>query len=116
MAVGEVVVERDHGVWVLTVRGEHDLTVAPSLRDRLEEVFARGSTVVVDLSQAEFVDSTVLAALVYGREQARAGGHSIALVLPPGGGPVRRLLELVRGTTLITTFASRAAAIDALTG
>lgn len=116
MEVGEVVVERDQGIWVLSVRGEHDVSVEPSLRDKLEEVFAQGSTVIVDFSEAGFVDSTVLAGLVYGSEQAREDAHSIALVLPPGDGPARRLLELVRAPALISTFDSRGAAISALAG
>jgi anti-anti-sigma factor len=115
MDVGEVVVERDRGVWVLGVHGEQDLSVKPGLRDQLAMVFAQGSTVIVDFSETQFADSTVLAALVYGHERAQAEGHSIALVLPPGGGPMQRLLDLVQAPSFITTFPSREAAISALT-
>ena len=49
MDVGEVIVDRVEGAWVLTLRGEHDLSTNPSLRDELERAFDRGSTVIVDL-------------------------------------------------------------------
>ena len=33
---GEVMVDRVDGAWLLTLRGEHDLSTTPSLRDELE--------------------------------------------------------------------------------
>jgi len=70
MAVGEVVVEREQDAWVVTLRGEHDVSTNPSLADALRDAFGRGSKVVVDFSEVEFIDSTVLRALAYGRKEA----------------------------------------------
>jgi len=51
-------------------RGEHGVSTSPSL-DELDRVFAAGSACVVDLTDADFIDSTVLKALAYG---SRVGG------------------------------------------
>lgn len=94
MDVGEVLVDRVDGVWVFTLVGEHDMTIQPSLQQRLERAFDGGSTVMVDLSQIEFMDSTVLLGLAYGRQRAaEASEHRLAIVAPPGG-IARRLLTL----------------------
>ena len=76
MSVGEVIVERVQGVWVFTLRGEHDISIEPTFQRRLEQAFDAGSTVIVDLSEVEFMDSSVLRTLAYGAEQAaRHYGH-----------------------------------------
>lgn len=87
-------VDRVQGVWVFTLVGEHDISIQPSLQQRLEEVFDAGSNVIVDLSQIEFMDSTVLLGLAYGRQRvAQAPEHTLAIVAPPGG-VARRLLTM----------------------
>ena len=60
-----------YGVWVLTLHGEHDVSTEPSLAEELERVAAAGGPVVVDLSDAQFIDSSILRVLVSaaGREQ-----------------------------------------------
>ena len=62
-------------VIVVVVEGEHDIYTAPTLRERLDEALGRGGGIVVDLTAATFVDSSVLGALL-GR--------------PPPGARVRR--------------------------
>jgi anti-anti-sigma factor len=94
MSVGEVVVERIHDVWVFTLRGEHDISIGPTFQRRLEHAFDSGSTVVVDLSEVEFMDSSVLRTLAYGAEQAaRHPQHHIGIVAPPDS-HARRLLAV----------------------
>ena len=94
MSVGEVIVERVRGAWVFTLRGEHDISIEPTLQQRLEHAFDAGSTVIVDLSEVEFMDSSVLRALAYGGAQAaRHPQHHIGIVAPPDSQP-RRLLAI----------------------
>ena len=57
-------------VVVVVVEGEHDIYTAPTLRERLDEAIARGAGVVVDLTGATFVDSSVLGALLDARRRA----------------------------------------------
>ena len=57
-------------VVVVVVEGEHDIYTAPTLRERLDEALERRGGVVVDLTGATFVDSSVLGALLDARRRA----------------------------------------------
>jgi anti-anti-sigma factor len=109
MATGTIDLERDSGVWVVTLHGEHDLSTASQLRNALARSFSGGSAVIVDLSQAEFIDSTIVHVLV----RVQRERYPVALVAPPGGVP-RRLLDLVRLPEAISTFHTRAETLEHL--
>lgn len=71
-----------HGVPVLTVRGEVDVSTAPELRERLLLMAERGpATAVVDLTDVSFVDSTALGVLVSGVKRLRSAGGELHLVV-----------------------------------
>src|SRR6187455_1797819 len=57
-------------VVVVVVEGEHDIYTAPTLRERLDEALKRGHGLVIDLTGATFVDSSVLGALLDARRRA----------------------------------------------
>ena len=87
----------------VVVRGEHDIYTAPSLRDRLAEALAaEPAGVVVDLSGATFLDSSILGALLEARRQAmeRGVGYVVCLGETPEPG-VERILEI---TGLVPVF------------
>lgn len=92
--------------------GEHDLSTRAPLAEELERVSGRGGRVVVDLTETEFIDSTILGVLIGGQRQASAASGSYAFVAPSGGRP-RRLLEMTRVADRIPVFETRA---DALAG
>src|SRR3712207_8899340 len=70
-------------VVVVVVEGEHDIYTAPTLRERLEEALGRGGGIVVDLTGATFVDSSVLGALLDARRRALEAGPGYGVC---GGG------------------------------
>lgn len=87
----------------VVVRGEHDIYTAPALRDRLDEAIAAvPAGVVVDLSAATFLDSSILGALLEARRQAleRSLGYVVCLGEDPEPG-VARILEI---TGLVPVF------------
>ncbi len=90
-------VDDSHGdVLVVAVRGEHDIYTAPQLREQLEEALvADPAGVVVDLSSATFLDSSILGALLDARRQAleRGTGYVVSLGEQPEPG-VARILEI----------------------
>lgn len=45
-------------VWLVSLSGEHDLTTADQVGAAINRVFDAGSSVVIDLSDATFIDST----------------------------------------------------------
>lgn len=85
---------------VVEVRGEVDVHSAPSLRDRLTDVFADGhQTVIADLSELGFIDSTGLGALVAARNDGAARNAQLLVVCSS-----ERLLKLFRITGLDGVF------------
>ena len=82
------------GVWIVALHGEHDLATHSALRAELARVAAAGGRIVVDLSPASFLDSSVVRALV----SPAAGDEShpqVADVVAPEGTFAGRLAALV---------------------
>jgi anti-sigma B factor antagonist len=113
MGPGEIDVERGtRGVSVISISGEHDLSTAPDLRSRLATAIADGESVVIDLSQAEFIDSSILGALLDARREAHAGGLGFAVALSNGARPVARVLDVTGLSTTLPVHSNRTAAIE----
>ena len=73
--------EVDADTHVIELGGEIDLYTAPEFKERMAEIIDEGKTrMVVDLSQATFIDSTTLGVLVGGVKRLRPAGGSLALV------------------------------------
>ena len=71
----------DDGAHVALVAGELDLDVAPKLNACLSELLESGAnTIVVDLLEVTFMDSTGLAALVSAGKALRDRGGELVLV------------------------------------
>jgi anti-anti-sigma factor len=85
----------DDGVEVISVRGELDLSTAPELDRLLEEALAgsKGS-VLVDLSECEFIDSTGIALIVRAWQRLEGGEGSRQLLVCSHNDQVRRVLEV----------------------
>jgi anti-sigma B factor antagonist len=67
---------------VLRVAGEVDVYTAPTLRERMLEVAAKGAVhLIVDMGGVDFLDSSGLAALVEARKRLREGGGSLIPVI-----------------------------------
>jgi len=90
---GSIFMECRYGVWVLTLHGEHDVSTEPSLAEELERVAAAGGPVVVDLSDAQFIDSSILRVLANAAVEQSAGLR-VAVVIPPG----REAMRILRVT------------------
>ena len=75
---------RTEGEWqVLDVAGEVDLSTAPALRARIDDVVASGGRrLVVDLADVSFMDSSGLSVLVSGFKGMREAGGGMAVVCP----------------------------------
>ncbi len=92
---GELALERnDAGTAVLTISGEHDLSTAPNLRRRIDSLLEDGTSMVVDLSPATFIDSSILGVILDGRRRAADSGIGFAVVHANGADAVDRVLEV----------------------
>jgi anti-sigma B factor antagonist len=96
MAEGDFGVERFDGnseIPVIAVHGQADLNTAPALRDALTEAVDDGaSALIVDLSDATFVDSMTLGVLLGAVKRLRPSGGRLAIVCTSPH--IRRIFEI----------------------
>jgi anti-anti-sigma factor len=85
-------------VAVVTLMGEHDLSTARELHGLVERLARPGACVVIDLTEASFIDSSIIAALCYASENA----DTSAVVAPPGTA-AGRVIDLLDMTTALST-------------
>ncbi|MGD2059956.1 MAG: STAS domain-containing protein [Acidimicrobiia bacterium] len=91
-----------NGWLVIAVQGEVDLATVDDLRGAIDQAVGGGSSsVAIDLTDATFMDSTGLKALVMAHRQFDEDGKSFAIVV--AGGPVSRLIDLSGVNTTIRT-------------
>lgn len=102
--------EERRGVPVVSASGEMDVATAPPLRDRLQTLAASGKpTVVVDLLDVTFLDSTALGVLVGALKRCRESGGDLPLVITEP-----RILRVFEITGLTGVFPIHATVEDAV--
>jgi anti-sigma B factor antagonist len=95
----------DHeGFKLVRVRGEVDLSWSQRLRKTILDALASSRPVAIDLSQVTYIDSSGIAALVEGFQNARGKGQRFNLVAVSK--PVFAVLELARLDRVFPMFAS----------
>jgi anti-anti-sigma factor len=102
-------------VWVVALLGEHDLSTADEVAAAIAEVFNAGSNLVLDLSGASFIDSTVAGAVMRAHEWVDSHEEDELVVVAPIDSQARRTLELVGIGEVVRLCESRAAAMEVLT-
>jgi len=110
----EVSVSRQaaNDVPVVAVSGEVDVYSAPELKQSLTSLLQSGEkSVIVDLSDVAFLDSTGLGALVEARAAASEAGGSLPIVCGQ-----ERILKLFTITGLDGVFSIHSSVADALAG
>ncbi len=100
--------EHAPGVTLVELRGEHDHAVADALAMTITNALERAPAMIIDLSDAVFIDSSIVGELL--REH---NGTVVAIVSPPGGQP-RRVLDMVEAASIVPVYDSRDAAAEAL--
>ncbi|MGN6380541.1 MAG: STAS domain-containing protein [Gaiellales bacterium] len=120
--LGAVTVDRQDGVWVVALTGEHDLATVDELRITLDSLLApetrplsQPTLVVVDLSEAAFVDSSVISAITRAHEAARDdSGARVGVVVDSPESFAARLLDLLGLARVLPIYSSRATGVAAL--
>ncbi|MHA5050817.1 STAS domain-containing protein [Streptomyces sp. SD15] len=84
MAVALKVTDGEEGEWaVLQVSGEMDLVTSPVLRQRVHDAVAEGRrSLVLDLSEVLFCDSSGVGVLIATRRLVRSCQGRLRLILP----------------------------------
>ena len=98
---------------LVSVSGELDLYTAERVRSGIDEADAVGAdTVVIDLSEISFIDSTALGVLVQESKRLEGRGHSLVLVT--NDPRTRRVLEVTGLDRVLSTYATLHDALDDL--
>ena len=103
----------DGGGVVLKLDGDIDMFISPSLGARLHQIAEEESgNVVVDMTDARFIDSSVLSTLVHAQNELQTHHHALAVV---AAAPyTRRTFELTGLRDLLRVSESRDEAVGRL--
>ena len=82
------------GVAVLSPSGEQDMPSRPELEEAVLPLRPETCSVVIDLSQVESLDSTIVNELFHAHRALVAGGDRLVVRVTPRH-PVRRVLEII---------------------
>lgn len=99
------------GVMVISVRGELDESTVGDLAEPLLESVRSGDEVVVDLSSCDYIDSSVLAAIVVAHQTMQREGPALRLVARLESQPVR-VLRITGLYSYLPVFFTLGAAIN----
>jgi anti-sigma B factor antagonist len=103
------------GIRVVAISGELDLGTAPALEGPLEEAVGDGgSSVMIDLTACEFIDSTGIAMIVRAWQRLDGAEGESRLVICGQNEQVQRVLEISGLNLSIPTHESRDEGLRAL--
>ncbi|MFD8572176.1 STAS domain-containing protein [Streptomyces sp. NPDC059639] len=118
MSVVLKVTEAAQGDWaVVQVSGEMDLVTSPAVRQQVHDAVADGRhSVVLDLSDVLFCDSSGVGVLIAARRLMRSCQGRLRLILPARGAEdgshVNRVLAALGVRRLFEVYPDVAAAVD----
>ncbi|MFR9673614.1 STAS domain-containing protein [Streptomyces sp. TR06-5] len=110
------VLEEERGEWaVLRVSGEMDLVTSPAVRQHVHDAVAEGRhSLVLDLSEVLFCDSSGVGVLIASRRLMRSCAGRLRLILPAQGAEdgshVNRVLSALGVRRLFDCYPDLAAA------
>lgn len=108
----ELDIQLVHDVVLARVRGEVDLSNVPSVRERLlGAVENTASTLVLDLSGTDYLDSSGIALIFELAERLGSRGQTLGLVVPDDS-VVKRVLVLTEVEQVAPMFVSVDAALQ----
>ena len=101
------------GTSLISLAGEVDLYTAPEFKQQLLEVIGEGAkTVLVDLTDTTFIDSTTLGVLVGGVKRLRPNGGQLALVCDDRN--ITKIFEITGLDKVFTIYPTREDAVAQL--
>ena len=98
---------------LVALEGQVDLHTAPELRDQLVAAIEDGAVnVVVDLSEATFIDSMTLGVLLGAVKRLRPRGGQLRIVCSDPN--IRKIFEITLLDRVFALYSSREAALERL--
>jgi anti-anti-sigma factor len=101
------------GTFVVSVAGELDMSTAPRFKQTLLGALDTvPASVIIDLTECEFIDSSALGVLIGARERLDGDGLSVGLSIVAPNPTIRKVFEITGLDTLFAIHPSRAAAMN----
>jgi anti-anti-sigma factor len=100
--------------WIVALHGEHDMTNRDRLHEKLAPLLTQATFVVVDLSPATFIDSSIVKELIAGHEQVDDVPAQQLAIVAPKDGFARRVLDLMQADGVLRIFEDHDAAFASL--
>jgi anti-sigma B factor antagonist len=111
-AAGNIrVVRATDTITALDLDGEFDISTAPELVERVRSVLDQGKHLIINLSDASFIDSSIVHALFTADTEARQHGRVFVLQFGTAA-RVERVLTISGADKKLLTAPTRADAID----
>jgi anti-anti-sigma factor len=107
------ITQRD-GIHVVVLTGEHDLATRDDLLAAIHPLLASGAQVIVDLTRAEFIDSSIIGLLIECHLQAETEPDAAFAIVVPGAGMVRRVLNVTGLAAIMPLYSSVTAVLHKL--
>ena len=83
------------GVALVALEGEHELCGASKLQEQIDALIAEGVSIVIDLTETVFLDSSIVGLLLNAQKLAAANHVDYTVVLGKSTGQsVRRMFEI----------------------
>jgi anti-anti-sigma factor len=101
-------------VAVVSLCGEHDVGRRQQLRETLEAAATRRPHVFADVSECDFIDSSIVGCLLHAAEQAARRGSRFAVIGPRPGTAAARLFEIMVLDAMVPVYESLEAALASL--
>ena len=80
---------------LVSLIGEHELYGAPKLQERIDSLIAERLSIVIDLTDTVFIDSSIVGVLLREQKAAVSSGVDYTVVVSKSTGePVRRMFEI----------------------
>jgi anti-sigma B factor antagonist len=98
---GQITIERRHDARIVSFHGEHDVATVPHIGERLADARIGDGVIVVDLTEATFIDSSVMGALFHAY---RADIPPRLRFVAPADTAPRRLFDFVGFAEVVPIF------------
>ena len=103
--------DEDDEVIAVSLQGDIDLRSAPALRSEIDRALAAGKDLILDLSEATFVDSSVIHTLIYASTVFGDKRRTVVLQLGTAA-IVERALEIVAIEKVMSRAQTRPDAVE----
>jgi anti-anti-sigma factor len=100
--------------WRITFTGEHDLSTVPAIREALDQVFGHGTNILLDFSEATFIDSSVLGQLAEAQRRVDENADERLVLAVPPASPAALVIDLTGMRRVLRVYDSRDEAAEAL--